>query len=217
MKKFILASLFVLPLISCGTKYNYLDTGTSNPRFDGDMYEYLESSPYNWSIVVEIIDRAHLEEMFRTDDITFLGLTNHTLRAWVIEGGTGFEHGWRKVEDIPEEMCRAIVLSHVIDTKMLRDEIERIEMNEKGEYVGGGRVVKTLYGNYVWLWTKQDPYMGVEGLGPVTLSLTTLDYDKTTQLNTNRIASGDIQPDNGVVHALEYSYRLDNIGVLPYE
>ncbi len=216
MKKLI-AILFSLPLFFCCTKYNYIDTGTSNPHFEGDMYAYLKSDSYNWDLIVQIIDRAGLQDMFHNDEITFMGLTSHSIRAWMIEGGRGYEHGYRKVEDIPVEMCRAIVLSLVIDTKMLRDEIERVEMNEKGEYVGGGRICRTRYGNYVWLWTKQDPYMGVDGLGPVTLRMTTLEDNRKTQIATNQIASGDIQPYNGVVHALEYSYRVDNIGVLPYD
>ena len=109
------------------------------------------------------------------------------------------------------------MLSRVIDGGMLRDDIERIELNEKGEYIGGGRICRTRYGNYVWLWTKQEPYMGVDGLGPVSLHMTTLEADQKTQVATNMVASGDIQPYNGVVHALEYSYHLDNIGILPYE
>ena len=216
MKKHLIILLFVFAFVSC-TKYNYLDTGVSNPYFEGDMYAYLQSNSYNWDSIVKIIDRAQLQDVFHHDEITFMGLTNHSIRQWLIQGGKGYEAGYRQVADIPETMCRAIVLSLVIDGKMLRDDIERIELNEKGEYIGGGRICKTRYGNYIWLWTKQDPYMGVDGLGPVSLSMTTLDADMKTQVATNTIASGDIQPHNGVVHALEYSYHLDNIGVLPYE
>lgn len=217
MKKYLVILLFVLPFISCGTKYDYLDTGISDPHFEGDMYAYLQSNPYNWDSIVKIIDRARLQDVFHHDDITFMGLTNHSIRRWLIQGGKGYEAGYRQVADIPEEMCRAIVLSLVLDDKMLCEDIERIELNEKGEYIGGGRVLKARYGNYVWLWTQQDPYMGVAGLGPVSLSMTTLQSDQTTQIATNKVASSDIQPYNGVVHALEYSYNLDNIGVLPYE
>ncbi len=209
--------MFSLPFLVACTRYDYKDTGTANPHFEGDMYAYLQSSSYNWDLILQIIDRAGLQDIFHNDDITFMGLTSHSIRAWMLPGGQGYEHGYSKVEDIPVEMCRAIVLSLVIDGKMLRDEIERIEMNEKGEYIGGGRICKTRYGNYIRLWTQQDPYMGVDGLGPVTLRMTTLENDQKKQIATNQIASGDIQPYNGVVHALEYSYRVDNIGVLPYD
>ena len=57
MKKYIIILLFVFPLFSCGTKYNYLDTGVSDPHFEGDMYAYLQSNSYNWDSIVKIIDR----------------------------------------------------------------------------------------------------------------------------------------------------------------
>ena len=135
MKKYIIILLFVFPLFSCGTKYNYLDTGVSDPHFEGDMYAYLQSNSYNWDSIVKIIDRARLQDVFRHDDITFMGLTNHSIRQWLIQGGKGYEAGYRQVTDIPEAMCRTIVLSLVIDGGMLRDDIERIELNEKGEYI----------------------------------------------------------------------------------
>ena len=201
-----IALMFVV--VSCGTKYDYEDTGVSNPYFKGDMYEYLNSDSYNWDSVVLMIDRAGLEQLFRSEQITFMGLTNHTIRQWLLQGGKGYENGYRQISDIPVELCRAIVLSHVVDGKHLRYDIARVELNEKGEYIGGGKKIKTRYGNTIWLWTKQSSYMGVEGLGPVYLCM--------TNLATNTIASADIQPYNGVVHSMEYSYKIDNIGKLPY-
>ncbi len=205
----VLYIVIMFSMISCGTKYDYLDTGVSNPYFEGDMYEYLNSDSYNWDSVVLMIDRAGLQQMFRTENITFMGLTNHTIRQWLIQGGKGYEYGYRQIADIPVNMCKAIILSHTIDGKHLRDDIARVELNEKGEYVGGGEKFVTHYGNTIWLWTKQSPYMGVDGLGPVYLCM--------TNLATNTIASADIQPYNGVVHSMEYSYKIDNIGHLPYE
>lgn len=102
MKKYIIILLFVFPLFSCGTKYNYLDTGVSDPHFEGDMYAYLQSNSYNWDSIVKIIDRARLQDVFRHDDITFMGLTNHSIRQWLIQGGKGYEAGYRQVTDIPE-------------------------------------------------------------------------------------------------------------------
>ena len=207
MRRLLIILLFFV-LIACGTKYDYEDTGVSNPYFKGDMLEYLMSDSYNWDSVVLMINRAGLDSIFRTENITFMGLTNHTIRQWLIQGGKGYEAGYRQIADIPVEMCRAIVLSHVFDGKYLRNDIARVELNEKGEYVGGGNKFVTRYGNTIWLWTKQSSYMGVAGLGPVYLCM--------TNQATNTIASADIQPYNGVVHSLEYSYKIDNIGKLPY-
>lgn len=215
MKKYIIVLVVACSLFSCGTKYNYEDTGVSNAYFDGNMYQYLESSSYNWDSVRLMINRAELREVFEYDDITFMGLTNHSIRKWLIKGGVGFDtHGYTCINDIPKGMCRAIVLSLVLDGKMLRDEIERIQHDEKGNRIGGGRKLVTRYGNTVWLWTKQDPYMGVQGAGPVTLSMTALRDDGKTEISTNQVASTNIQPHNGVVQALQYSYNINDIGPL---
>lgn len=214
MKNYIFVLILTLTLSSCGTKYHYNDTGTASAYFDGDMYQYLKSSSYNWDSVRLMVERGGLREVFMHDQITFMGLTNHSIRKWLIKGGTGYDqYGYARISDIPEGLCRAIVLSLVVDTKMMRDEIERVQHDEKGARIGGGRKVIARYGNTLWLWTKQDPYMGVGGLGPVTLSMTTL-RDDGKEINTNQVASGDIQPTNGVVHALQYSYNIDDIGAL---
>ena len=40
--------LVLLSLFSCETKYNYIDSGLANGRFDGTMYDYLHSNSYDW-------------------------------------------------------------------------------------------------------------------------------------------------------------------------
>ena len=46
--------LVLLSLFSCETKYNYIDSGLANGRFDGTMYDYLHSNStigivrYSW-------------------------------------------------------------------------------------------------------------------------------------------------------------------------
>lgn len=215
MKQTIIALLIAFTLVSCGTKYNFVDTGKSNPHFKGDMYEYLESNSYDWDSVRLMINRADLRDVFRYDDITFLGLTNHSIRKWLIPGGTGHDtFGYTRIDDIPVERCRAIVLSMVLEGKMLREEIERVEYDEKKNRVGGGRKLTSRLGNRIWLWTTQSPWMGVEGMGPIVLNMSALRSDNKTEFSTSQIASSDIQPTNGVVHALPYSYNLDDIGSL---
>lgn len=214
MKNILLIAAIALFMVSCGTKYNYKDTGLANPHFDGNMYQYLQSNSYNWDSIVLIINRAQLQGVFERDKITFMGVTNITLRKWLMKGGEGFDKfGYKQVSDIPESVCRTIVMSHVIDGIMMRDDIERAVFDAKGNRIGGGRTVTTRNGNNLLLWTIQDPYMGVPDVGPVHLKMTTL-KSNGVETGTNQIASPDIQPKNGVVHAIEYYYNLINIGPL---
>lgn len=44
---YIVGVMFLFCIISC-TKDNYIDTGISKNRFDGNMLEYMESHSYDW-------------------------------------------------------------------------------------------------------------------------------------------------------------------------
>ena len=143
--------LFILVVagvfMACGTKYDYIDTGVCEEEFQGNMYEYLQSNHYDWDSIVKIIDRAGLREMFEKEDFTFLGPTNITIRKWFVWdkiGGVGntdkeyVVHGYKSIQRVPVEICRKIVLSHVIEEIVSRDDIARVTYNEEGKIDGGG-------------------------------------------------------------------------------
>ena len=108
---------------------------------------------------------------------------------------------------MPVEICRKIVLSHVIEGIVARDDIERGTYNEKQELVGGGNIFTTRWGNRVWLWTIQQPYMNIPEMGPVIVELASVDEggNKIKDIGTATIG---IKPKNGMVHSLPYSYNL---------
>lgn len=207
----------MLLTVGCGTKYNYYDSGTVKKLFDGSMYEYLlvkppKNMPQNWDSIVKIADKAGLTEMFQREDVTFMGVTNYTIAMWLGKDGEGFnKYAYKKIDDIPVETCRAIILNHVIDGKLLRDQIERATFDDKGVFSGGGRKLTTRGGKQVILYTQQIPYLGMPGVGPITIYMRSLMADGVSEEKTTTIASGDIQPHNGVVHALEYSYKITGI------
>ena len=47
--------LVLLSLFSCETKYNYIDSGLANGRFDGTMYDYLHSNSYDWDSTLLLV------------------------------------------------------------------------------------------------------------------------------------------------------------------
>ena len=106
-------------------------SGVCEEEFRGNMYEYLQSNHYDWDSIVKIIDRAGLREMFEKEEFTFLGPTNITIRKWFFWdkiGGVGETdkeyviHGYKSIQRVPVEICRKIVLSHVIEGIVARDE-----------------------------------------------------------------------------------------------
>lgn len=217
MKKSFLIAVVMLMTVGCGTKYNYYDSGKVQILFDGTMLEYFHckppmDQPQNWDSIIKLADRAGLTEMFQRENITFMGVTNYTIARWLDRDGDGFKnYGYKKIADIPVNMCEAIILNHVIDGKLLRDDIERATFDEKGNFNGGGRKLTTRGGKQVILYTQQVPYLGMPGVGPITIFMRTLMADGVSAEKTTTIGCGDIQPHNGVVHALEYSYNITGI------
>lgn len=203
-------------LMACGTDYNYIDTGVCKENFPGNMYEYLQSNHYDWDSIVKIIDRAGLKEMFEKEDFTFLGPTNITIRKWFYwdkrdgVGGTdkGYViHGYKSIQRVPVEICRKIVLSHVINGIVTRNDIAEPTYDEEQIINGGGSQFTTRWGNRVWMWTIQEPYMNIPESGPIVVYLASLD-DNGEVIKKINTASIGIKPTNGMVHSLPYSYNL---------
>ena len=63
MKNILLIAGILFVLSACDTKQTIIDTGISNPYFDGTMMEYLRSDNYNREKTVEMIEHAGLTDL----------------------------------------------------------------------------------------------------------------------------------------------------------
>ncbi|MGL5681584.1 MAG: hypothetical protein ACRDDZ_00850 [Marinifilaceae bacterium] len=221
MRNIYIIMLFTA-LTACGTKYGYIDSGICNGKFEGSMMDYLRSKPQHWDSIVKIIERAGMEPIFEKEDITFLGPSNITIKKWFYwdDKNGGYEgneqytpHGYKQISDVPEALCRKIVLRHIVDGKRMRNDIPRVTFDEKGNKNGGGEILSTRAGNKLWIWSIQKPYMNIPEMGPVLLDLASLSNNGESNRSIG-IASADIEPYNGVVHSLPDKYSLIDMGEL---
>ncbi len=197
--------LLLFSLFSCETKYNYIDTGLANGRFDGTMYDYLHSSSYDWDSTLLLVERAGLRDLFQGkqagyEKMTFFGPTNLSILRWMIE------QGYDAIQDIPVEVCRDILLKHVVAGVHKRDDIPRGEQilgQTQGE---GGEVFTNAFGTKFWIYSFRDTYHDIPDVGPVYLKI--ISFDSRAMID---VASTDIETDNGFVHSLDYSYTLGQL------
>lgn len=214
----ILITAIVFVLAACQTKYNYNDTGVSNGRHYCNMYEYLKSDHENWDSIAKIIERSgeDIVELFQKEEITFFGPTNLTIHKWFyydkqnggLEDSVAYiPHGYACIDDIPVDTCRKIVLSHVVEGVITRDDMPRVTYDEKGEKNGGGVILTTKYGNKIWVWTIQEPYMGIPDMGAVISDMASLKRNGSVNKNIG-LATVGLKPDNGMVHSLPYRYSI---------
>lgn len=200
MKKiyWIMGIVFLFVGTSC-TKNEFQKTGISDGRFDGTMLEYMKAHSYDWDSTVIMIEHAGLESLFNGNEkITFFGPTNFSILRYMLENDI------ERVRDMDADFCKKILLRHVMTGKMMRTDFKPGVKSTGGELIGqGGDTYKLMGGNKIWAYTFKDEYNGVKEMGPLLLYISSIDTQRRIE-----IASGDIEPDNGVVHSLGYNFTL---------
>lgn len=204
MKKIIYIAALIVSLLEGCTKNNYIDTGLSNGRHDGSLMNYMETHPYDWDSTVVMVRHAG-EDMVRLfegqdpthPEITFFGLTNHSIRRYLLQ------HGFRQVMDLDADWCRSILLQHIVDGKYYRKNFPAGKPGLYGTIGTGGITLSTLAETNVWV------YVVVQENGGITENAAKPIYINFLKSNSHfAVASGDIEPDNCVVHALDYNFTL---------
>ncbi len=201
----------VIHLQSC-TKQEVIDTGVSSARFEGTVMDYLRSDDYNWKLTCELIEHAGLEALFagkevQYPEITFFGFTSQSVQRFLLESQYKDTSAgvFRQVSDLPVELARELVLRHVVAGRYLKVDFGFLDPAQplNSPLQGGGKVMTTLAGNSIRAFCESSSYGSENTGGPVHMRL----YSITARRRIP-VASPDIQPDNGVVHALNYGYEF---------
>lgn len=211
----ILAVGLAVLFMSCDPKQDVIYTGVSDPHFDGTMMDYLRSDERNWDLTVEIIERADLVDLFEGQvdtlpEITFFAPPAYSIQRFIWESQEEPKDGetYESVADIPVEKCRSYILRCVAKGKYLKEDIgfrnESYRLADPEQ--DGGTLFEMLDGNLVRACEEKSDWKGVPDIGPVTLQL----WSVTQQIEVP-VASPDIQPTNGVVHALSYGFDFGKI------
>lgn len=204
---FILLSVITVFFIGCDTKQNWIDTGVSSPYHDCSMMDYLRGDKYNWELTVEMIERAELIDLFEgkvdsLPEITFLAIPSYSILRYL------WDNNLESVAELAPEFCRETILNHVVEGKFLKADIAY--RNPKYQITDplqdGGTTLVTLGGRQLKAYVDKSDYGGVPNVGAETMFL----YSFSAQIQVP-LASPDIQPLNGVVHALNYNFILGRI------
>lgn len=204
MKYIILILLTLGVLISCDPIDNYVDTGISSGKHDCSMYEYFHTSSYNWDSTILMIQQAGLENLFEGrepgyEQITFFGVTNHSIRRYMIENGI------KRIKDMTPEFCRTTLMAYVVKKRIMKENID-FRIPDAGKEILGGTIIVTEGGRRLHAYKEQAEWGGVANAGAVTLSVFSYTADKAVPM-----ASPNIETLTGVIHALNYNHTLGEL------
>lgn len=214
MKKIIASMLLLLAggilFISCKKEY-YKDGGLANPVYNGTIYEYLTEKTLYFDSVRHIIDLAGMKEMFTKDTITFFAFTDDAIKSAMDDlNAQRFANREDSVtmDDLGPEVWKQFISMYVLRGKRLAGSFPRVARENIRAFPGINYVM--LNGYILNIGLEYENYRGVEAIGARILYLTDVTFDPQ-DFRKNiavRVASSDIQPKNGVIHALNYLHTL---------
>lgn len=210
---FFIGLLFTF--VSCETQQEVIDGGVSSPYYDGTIMDYLRSNDENWELTVQMIERAGLTDLFegKVDtvlEITFFAPPSYSIFRYLMDSKykNVSDEKYETVADVPKDLCRSLILKHVVVGKFLKDDIgfRNMDYNIFAVEQDGGSRFTCMDGNRVIAYLEKTPYKGVPDVGPIEMNL----YSFTRGVMIP-LATPNIQPKNGVVHALNYGYDFGKI------
>lgn len=192
-------------LLGACEKNDFHDSGLANGKHNCSMWEYMQKDPRNWDSVRLMIQRAGLQQLFEGTnpeypEITFFGPVNYSVVRFLLK--TTDEEGnrlYRSVQDVPADVCRQMVLSHILPRRMMKEDFD---YENKGTDTGGS-ILQTLTGIDLRIYRIKSPYYDIPDLGPEYLAIHAL--EKGYKVN---VSSADIETTNGVVHSLSNTYEM---------
>ena len=183
----------------CGNDF-YHDSGLADGKHDCTVWEYLQTDHYNWDSVIVMIEHAGLKDVFdgtnpEFKQITFFAPTNLSVNQFLFKttGETG-DMVYSSVKDVPVELCRKMLLAHVLNRRMMKEDFD---YEVKGTLTGG-TMVTTIGGVELRVYRTRTPYNGIPDIGPESLF-----FHAVTSGHIAMVASADIEMMNGVVHSLD--------------
>ena len=202
--------------LSCDTKQTVIDTGVCSPYFDGTIMDYLRANPDYWDLTIQMIERAEMVDLLEGQvdtcpEITFFAPPSYSVQRFLWDTqADGADDGvyYETIADIPVEQCRAYILSHVVNGKHVKENMGYINEDYfvSDEKQDGGTKFTTLAGNRLLVYLQKSDWAGVPDVGPVSMGL----YSLTKGVEIP-VATPNIQPVNGVIHALHTGYDFGEI------
>ncbi|SEM64402.1 Fasciclin domain-containing protein [bacterium A37T11] len=201
-------------LSSCGKDKYYIDGGVANGKFEGSTLEYLTSKPREFDSLVTVIKLAGLEETFEKDEITFFAPRDENIKALIGNIRTDNtvnnllyflgRDTVKALNDIDSTIWRKYLLRHVFKGKHKLADYPQIDFEITNVYPGENYY--SYSGDVSNIGVVFNDAGGVKYAGYRQLYISYIsDMTNPDQRYSVPVASSDIEPDNGVVHVLDYT------------
>jgi hypothetical protein len=213
----VCSAILMIAVSSCSKDNYYKDGGLAKAQFNGTVMQYLDANP-KFDTIAQIVRLAKMDDIFSKENITFFAPTDEVIRRSIgIVNGNIPEMQFglnqqlydlkkdtiKKLSDISPAIWRKYLMRYVLKGKYLLKDFPQLDFSLRPLYPGGN-----YYGynndlsniGVVFNTANTVKYAGYRQLciAPIIDPSNPLLY----QYMSAAVASSDIQPTNGVIHAL---------------
>lgn len=219
--KIFLVLTAVLAMVSgCSKKDYYQDGGLSSGQFEGNVLQYLESRPELFTTLTQVIKYAGLDQVVSGEDITFFAPADSSIRRSIefanarlpINGKPKIE----KIEDIKPAIWRKYLTRYIFKGSKALKDYPQLDIENLSAFAG--QMYTSYDGAPMNIGVIYNDANGVKYAGYRQLSISLVNSatprDYTTWYSAT-IASVNIKPTNGYVHAIRYGNHF--FGFSPFE
>ncbi len=213
MKKYALPlmagfAVVVMLLTACKKDY-YQDTGHANGKFNGTVLQYLQAKPEYFSDLLKVIKLAGMEDIFQKENITFFAPANPcfdtTLKYVNAQLFLMGKDTIKTLEQVPPVIWREMLGRYIFKGKLMLNDIPQVDFTNFKTY--NGVYTRTYDGQTMHLGVVYNSEGGAQYVGYRQLHIS---YDPSPAQTSPPpyrapVASVNIEPTNGVVHALAFT------------
>lgn len=211
-----LALIIVGLALSCKKYEHYIDGGVKEAKFDGTILQYLQSKPLHFDTLTQVIKIAGMESVFSNDNITFFAPTDptigkaiRTLNKELLSTG---KDTVSKLTDVKPAVWKTVLSLYLFKgTNRLKDysQVDTLALNTyKGQgylsYNSTPMNIGVVYNDAVTnAGSTSEVRVKYAGYRQLMISyIPDLSRPQAFWINA-LVASSDINPTNGIVHALK--------------
>lgn len=218
MKKYISILILVaacgIAFQSCQKQKYYYDTGLAKGKYDGTVLQYLQNNQYHmFDSLTKVIKLAGMEDVFQNDSITFFAMADTAIRYSVqMLNSYLVSQGKDTVSDLSQlsqAFWKQELSLYIFDGVHRLNDYPQIDFNNLVVYSGG--YYKSYGGKIMNIGVVYNSVGGVQyqGYRQLYLNYFSGDVPPSTFIYTVPVASSDINPTNGIVHALQFTNPAD--------
>lgn len=204
---FLLCAILPLLCANCQDDSYLKDSGIHDPNFSGTVMEYLESRPDYFSLTVEAVKLAGLDNVLDSEEVTFFAPTDWSIRYSIdqlsrylyLNGGDSI----RDMRQIKRKVWREFIGMYIIPEKYLLKDIPQLDTTLVSAYPG--QAYYSIEGKPMNMGVVYSNAGGVKYAGSRQILFSYINDFTTMDMKNAYVATCNVEPTNGAVHVIRFT------------